>query len=181
MKKIITLIFLVMLSGCVGLQSPEKAGLAVGQLLEQVQIAINEISKNTENSSLPAFNKAEITLLTQYDQSSIAGATIFLSAKGEKSSKENNLLTLTLKANPSSVPKVNAEVGQKIAEYVLAAVRAVDKQKALKLVKLNVEVGLEISESIEGGIEVDIIGVSIEGTKTKSSTSGHKLTLLFED
>lgn len=44
----------------------------------------------------------------------------------------------------------------------------------------SVEVGLEIVESAEGGVEVEISGVSIEGKKTKSSTSGHKLSLLFE-
>lgn len=75
---------------------------------------------------------------------------------------------------------LDSEVGQKIAQYILAAVKAVDKQKALQLSKLTVEVGLEIVESSEGGVEVEISGLSIEGKKTKSSTSAHKLSLLFE-
>ena len=181
MKNIVILAFLVILSGCAGLQNPKQTEIAVGKLLDQVQIAINEIGKNSESSSLPPLKKAEITVSTGYTRSGSGGASIILSAKGEKSSSENNSITLTLEPNKSTVKSMNAEIGQKIAEYVLAAVKAVDEQKTLQLSKLNVEVGLEIVESAEGGIEVDISGVSIEGKKTKSSTSGHKLILLFEE
>ena len=174
-------IFLVLvLSGCAGLQTPEQAKMAVGKLLEQVQVAINEIGKKSGTSSLPPLKTAEITISTEYAQSGGGGASILLSAKGQKSSTENNSLTLTLEPNTLTVESLDPAVGQKIANYVMAAVNAVDEQKTLQLKKLTVEVGLEIVESAEGGIEVDISGVSIEGKKTKSSAAGHKLSLLFE-
>lgn len=180
MKKLITLVFAVLLSSCAGLQTPEQTGLTVGKLLDQVQIAINEISKNSSGSSLPPLKSAEITVTTAYAQTDSGGASIFLSAKGEKSSDKSNSLTLTLKPNTVTTKSLDPAIGQKIAEYVLAAVKAVDEQKALQLSKLNIEVGLEIVDSKEGGIEIDISGVTVEGKKSQSSTSGHKLILLFE-
>lgn len=181
MKRIVTLVFVLILSACTGLKSPEQTGVAVGKLLNQVQIAIDEISKSSESSSLPPLKKAEITVSTEYARSAVGGATVFLSAKGEKSTTDNSSLTLTLEPNPSSEKPLDTGIGQNIAKYVLAAVEAVEKQKSLKLSKLNVEVGLEIVQTAEGGIEIEISGVSIEGKKTNSSTSGHKLTLLFEE
>ncbi len=180
MKKLVSLFLVVVLSGCAGLGTSQQAEMAVGELLDQVQIAIDEIGKNSASSSLPPLKTAEIIVSTEYTRSGGAGAKIFVGAKGEKSSTENNSLTLTLTPNTTKAKSSERQVGHDIAEYVIAAVRAVDEQKALQLSKLSVEVGLEIVESSEGGLEIEVSGVSIEGKKAKSSTSGHKLSLLFE-
>jgi hypothetical protein len=63
---------------------------------------------------------------------------------------------------------------------VVASVTAIDNKKSLKLNALTVEAGLEVVIEKEAGLKVELVGVSVEGGRTRSSATGHNLKLVFE-
>lgn len=180
MKSIIGLIFVVVFSGCATLQSPKETSIAVSVLLDELQIAINEINLQTQGSSLPPFKNAEVVLSTKAGITKEGSAALVLTAEGKKSTIESNTLTLVL--GPSNAQKANlgASTGKQLAEYVVAAVNAIDSKKFLQLQKLIVETAFDVTSDSAGGIKIDVASVSLGGKASSSSSKGHTLKLIFE-
>ena len=181
MKKILILTIALYLTACASLQSPKDTGVAVSTLLEQVQIAINGIDAGTKGSSLPPFQSAEITLSTSAGKSDEGKAAIVLSGGGSKSKSSSSKMVLVLSPNDKKIKPNNVveTSGQKIAEYVIAAIKAVDENKHLTLKTLNVESGFEVKSTKEGGVEITLVGIEIEGKRASESKAAHNLKLTF--
>jgi hypothetical protein len=180
MKNFTCLVLLLIVTGCANLQTPEETNIAVSSLLDEIQIAINEIDSQTKGSSLPPFKSAIVKLSTKATISSAAGASLFLSGKKESSTTNSNTITLELVPNPNNLKSMTKSTGKDIAGYVIAAVRAVDKKNYLKLNTLTIEAGLQVIRTSSGGIEIELVGISIEGGKTGETSNLHNLTLSFE-
>ena len=180
MKVKIIACIVLLLSGCANLQSPKETNVAVSALLDEIQIAINEIDKETSKvSGLPPFKSAEVKLSTEAKFSSEGSASLILSGEKSKSSTDSNVLTLELVPNPSAAAQLTKSTGHQIAEYVIAAVMAVDKKGFLKLNSLTVEAGLEVIKTSAGGIEVELVGVAVKGGRSSESTESNYLKLVF--
>jgi hypothetical protein len=172
---------LLLFSGCASLRSPDETGIAVSVLLDEIQIAINEIGEQTAGTSLPPFKGAQVKLVTKAGITDGGGASLVLSAEGKKTTMDTNTLTLDLVPNPSATKAAPTGTGQEIAKYVVAAVAAVDQKNFLKLKSLVVETGLEVKKTATGGIDVELVGVSVKGKRTGETTDGHTLTLTFAE
>jgi len=179
MKKIICFLIVIYLSGCAGLQTPEETNIAVSALLDEIQIAINEIDKRTEGSTLPPFKSAEVKLSTKVGIMTEGSASLVLSGEGSNTSTDSNIITLELVPNPDATKGLGRSTGHDVAEYVIAAVSAVDDKNFLKLNTLTVEAGLEVNEKVGGGIDVELVGVTVKGKRSNQSTTAHNLKLIF--
>lgn len=82
--------------------------------------------------------------------------------------------------NPAGIRTLERGKGKEIAEAVLAAVSALDDLNDLSLKSLTVVASLEIVKTLEGGIEVELSGVSVGGGSKKVLTTGNSLKLIFE-
>lgn len=170
----------VLLSGCANLQSPQETNIAVSTLLDEIQIAINEIDARTgSESGLPPFKNAEVKLTTKAKISTEGSASLVLSGEKSKTSTDSNVLTLELIPNPATAESLTESTGHQIAEYVIAAVTAVDEKGYLKLNSLTVEAGLEVVQVAGGGIEVELVGVTVKGGRKGESTESNTLKLVF--
>lgn len=143
MKKILVYVLFLSLSGCASLQTPKQTNIAVSALLDELQVAINEIDKGTQSSSLPPFKSAEVKLVTEARSADSGEVSLFLSGKAGKVMSNSNTITLVLESNDTSKMGLTRSSGQKIADYVIAAVSAIDEKKFLKLKRLTVDAGLE--------------------------------------
>lgn len=180
MKIKIVAFIIVLLSGCSSLQSPQETNIAVSTLLDQIQIAINEIDARTgEGSGLPPFKNAEVKLITKAKITTEGSASLVISGEKSKTSTDSNVLTLELVPNPLAAELITKSTGHQIAEYVIAAVTAVDKKGFLKLNSLTVEAGLEVFQVAGGGIEVELVGVTVKGGRKGESTESNNLKLVF--
>lgn len=179
MKKIVLAGAVLLLSACAGIQPPEQTHVTVASLLQQIQIAVNEISAETAGSSLPPFQSAQIKLSTTASETSQGGASLVVTAGGSSTTSSSNTLTLELEPNPNKVYTLSSDVGQKIAKSVVAAVAAVDQSKFLKLKTLTVEAGLDVKQNKEGGLEVTLVGITFNGKRSTESSTGNTLTLTF--
>ena len=160
MKIIIFVVVSLLLSGCASLQSPRESGISVEALLDQIQIAINEINaEKNPKSSLPPFKSAEVKLSTKSGITTEGKASLVLSGEKSRASTDSNILTLELVPDTSAAKAHIDSTGHQIAEYVISAVLAVDSKDFLKLNSLTVEAGLEVKNKLGGGIEVELVGV----------------------
>jgi len=180
MKVKVIAFVVVLLSGCANLQSTEETNIAVSTLLDEIQIAINEIDAKTgSDSGLPPFKNAEVKLTTKAKISTEGSASLVLSGGKSKTSTDSNVLTLELIPNSSTAELLAKSTGRQIAEYVIAAVTAVDEKGFLKLNSLTVEAGLEVVKVTGGGIEVELVGVTVKGGRKGESTESNTLKLVF--
>ena len=179
MRNLFIVLVVALLSACASLQSPQETNVAVSSLLDEIQIAINEIDEKTKGSSLPPFQSATIKLSTAAGKTTDGKASLVLSGNASKTTSNSNSITLELVPNPDTTKSLDKSTGHEIAEYVVAAVTAIDEKNFLKLKALNVEAGLEAKQTVGGGIEVELSGVSIGANRTGESTSSHTLKLTF--
>ncbi len=179
MKKLFFISLIAFLSACASLQTPKETNITVSTLLDEVQIAINEIDKKTKGSSLPPFQSATIKLSTAAGKTTDGKASLVLSGELSKTTTSSNSITLELVPNPDNAESLGRSTGHDIAEYVIAAVTAIDEENFLKLKTLNVETGLEVKKTNQGGIEIELSGVSIGATHSGNSSSGNNLKLTF--
>lgn len=179
MKKILIFLLIVVASGCASFQTPRETNVAVSSLLDEIQIAVNEINERTKGTSLPPFQSAEITLSTKAATTTSGEASLVLSGKGSRETTDSNIITLELVPNLSADKRLGRNTGHEIAEYVIASVTAIDTKKFLKLKTLTIEAGLEVVQTTGGGIKVELVGVSVAGERSKSSTTGNSLKLVF--
>lgn len=171
---------LILLSGCSTLQTPEETNIAVSALLVEIQIAINEINAEAEaNSSLPPFKNAEVKLTTKAKITTEGKASLYLSGEKSKAATNSNIITLELVPNADTTKPLVETTGRRIARYVIAAVKAADENQFLKLKSLTVEAGIEVIETVGGGIEVDLIGISLEAGRAVDETNSNSLKLVF--
>ncbi|WP_345977549.1 hypothetical protein [Sulfurimonas sp. HSL3-7] len=180
MRSLLVALMIILLTGCAGLQSPKETNIAVSSLLNEIQIAINEINTQTTGTALPPFKQAEIVLSTKAEMKNEGSASLVLSADGTKSNAESNTLTLVLTPNTSQTKSVRPGTGLQLAQYVVAAVRAIEHDNYLELQKLVVETGFNVSTDKSGGIEIKISSLSLGGKVTSSSSDAHILKLIFE-
>ncbi|WP_116472539.1 hypothetical protein [Zobellella maritima] len=179
MKQLIIAAFMLLISACSSLQTPGETNIAVSSLLDEIQIAINEIDKRTAGSSLPPFRSAEIQLSTTAGRKADGSAALVLAGGAGKATTHANTLTLELIPAADSVRIPGRSTGHDIADYVIAAVTAIDGKRFLKLHTLNVEAGLEVRRTLEGGIDVELAGMSLEGKHSVEASTGHRLKLTF--
>ena len=126
MKKISFLLVVIFLAGCASLQTPKETNIAVSSLLDEIQIAINEIDARTKGSSLPPFKNAEVKLSTAAENATEGSGSLVLSGEGSKTTTNSNIITLELVPNPAVGRTLGRSTGHEIADYVIAAVTAVD-------------------------------------------------------
>jgi hypothetical protein len=179
MEKIICITLIAFLSACASLQTPKETNIAVSSLLDEIQIAINEIDEKIQDSSLPPFQSATIKLSTSAGKTTDGKASLVLSGEASKTTTNSHTITLELVPNPNNAKSLNRTTGHEIAEYVIAAVTAIDEENFLKLKTLNVEAGLEVKRTKQGGIEIELSGVSIGATHSGENSSSHNLKLTF--
>ena len=179
MKNQIAAIAFLALTGCSALQ-PRETNIAVGAVLDELQIAINEIDARTQGSSLPPFKNAEVILSTKGVQTGEASASLVLSGEGRKSTTQSNTLTLVLGPSRTKTLTCKPSTGTQLADYVVAAVTAIDAKKFLELQRLVVEAGFDVTVDAAGGIKIEVASVSVGGKASRSSTDSHTLKLIFE-
>lgn len=180
MGRYFLLLAFLVLSGCAGLRSPEETRVAVSELLDQIQIAVNEINDQTRGSSLPDFKYAEIVLSTAAKGSEGVSGNFVLSGEGKRSRVKSNTLTLVLAPDSSGKKTMKRTTGKELAEYVISAVRAIDRKNELELKKLVVETGFTVTSDKSGGIEIEVVGISAGAKVSATSSDGHTLKLVFE-
>lgn len=161
MKKLVVILLTLVIAGCSSL-TPQETNVAVGQLPQDIQLAINIIDARSKakGSNIPPFKKAEITLATQVVKAGSAEASLFIAAGGERESTKSNTLTLELVRTPLTIKSLDNR-GLEIADYIMAAVMAVNKQQGLKLQALTFEAEIEVTKTAEGGLEIELAGVSL--------------------
>lgn len=179
MKKPSLILMILLFAGCANLQTPQETNIAVSALLDQIQIAINEINEQTKGGTLPPFQSAEVKLSTKAGKTTEGSAALVLSGEGSNTTTDSNTITLVLVPNPNTAKSLARSTGNDIAEYVIAAVKAVDEKHSLKLSTLTVEAGLEVKQKTGGGIEVQLVGVTLKGKQSGESTNEHNLKLTF--
>lgn len=176
----IIILTILLLTGCSSMPTSQETNTTVSLLLDEIQIAVNEIAKNTENNpALPAFKKAEVKLSTIVKTGGTGGAALVVSGEKSKYTSNSSILTLDLAPKTSGPESVAKSTGHEIAQHVIAAVKAVDQNGSLKLNSLTVEAGLEVKTNVAGGIEVELVGISIEGKQSSESINGNSLKLVF--
>lgn len=178
-RSILIIFTLFFIQGCAQLSTPRETGIAVGNLIDELQIAVNQIGEETKGSSLPPLTLATVTFATKLEKDTGGGASLMIAAKGSRQSEESNSIELELIPDPNPTESLGRSSGNELADYVVAAVRAVDKKAFLRLNKLTVEAGLTVIKNAEGGIEVELAGISVDGTHKQSWSDGHRLKLVF--
>ena len=179
-QSVAVLIVALYLSGCASL-TPAETQLAVKELVTQVQVAVNKIRNNSEASSvIPPLKSAELTLSSKAEKDTSGKVALFVSAGGGRKQSDANSITLVLVPNPGGINMLDKGRGEEIADAVLAAVAALDDLKDLKLRSLTVVAALEVVKNAEGGLEIELSGVSVEGGSKKVLTTGNSLKLVFE-
>ncbi len=179
MKKYILITVVFLIYGCSTLTSKET-NIAVTQILDEIQIAINEINKQTQRTSLPPFKNAEVVLSSKAGTTKEGSAALILSAEGKKSTNESNTLTLILAPKSAQEKSLVEGTGKKLAEYVVAAVKAIDTKNDLELQKLIVEATFSVERDKAGGIKIEVASIEFGGKTYASSSNRHKLKLVFE-
>ena len=179
MKKIILCSIIIVMTGCASFQTPKETNIAVSHLLKELQIAINEIDKRTKGTSLPPFKNAVLTLSTKAGTINKGKGSLILSGGKSKTTTNSNIITLELVPNLNPAKSNTESKGHNIAKYVMAAVTAIDENNFLKLKALTVESGLEVVKADETGVEFELVGISVTGGHSTTSTNGNKLKLLF--
>ncbi|MEJ2657247.1 MAG: hypothetical protein P8012_08610 [Desulfobacterales bacterium] len=180
LKITVLLFFVLSISGCASL-TPAETQVAVQELVTQVQVAVDRIAQNREiSSTLPPLKSAELTLSSRAERDTNGKVSLFLSAGGGKKQTDANSITLVLVPNKLSSKALTKEPGQDIADAVVAAVSALKGVQGLTLKSLTVVASLEIVKNVQGGFDIELSGVSVEGGKKKVITSGNSLKLVFE-
>nr|VFK48587.1 MAG: hypothetical protein BECKTC1821E_GA0114239_111911 [Candidatus Kentron sp. TC] len=180
-KTIILLVAVISISGCATLSmSSGEMQIAVKQLVDQVQTAIDNIKSQTAGSKLPPLQSAELTLSSKAEKVENGKVSLFLTAKAGSTQTDSNSITLVLIPNPNPIASLVPGPGQDIANAVVAAVAALQDMQGLTLKSLTVTAALEIVKNAGGGFKIELLGVSTEGGAEKIVTSGHSLKLIFE-
>nr|VFJ58156.1 MAG: hypothetical protein BECKDK2373C_GA0170839_106329 [Candidatus Kentron sp. DK] len=182
-KAIILLVAVISISGCASMSmspAPDEMQIAVKQLVDQVQTAIDNIKSQTAGSKLPPLQSAELTLSSKAEKVKNGEVSLFLAAKAGKTQTDSNSITLVLIPNPNPIASLVPGPGQDIANAVVSAVAALQDIQGLTLKSLTVTAALEIVKNAGGGFKIELLGVSTEGGAEKIVTSGHSLKLIFE-
>lgn len=180
-KLIVVVIFGFYLSGCTYL-SPTETQLAVKELVTQVQVAVNTIRQDSEASSvLPPLKSAELTLSSKAETDTSGKVALFVSAGGGRKQSDANSITMILVPNPAGTKALDKDRGEDIARSVLAAVAGLEDLEELKLKSLTVVATLEVVKNLDGGLEIELSGVSVEAGRKKVLTTGNSLKLTFEE
>ncbi len=127
MKNVLIVFLICLLPACANLQSPKETNIAVSTLLDELQIAIDEINEKTYGSSLPPLQSATIKLSTAAGKTTDGKATLVLSGDASKATKNSNTITLELVPHSTKPMSMYRSTGHEIAEYVMAAVTAINK------------------------------------------------------
>lgn len=175
------LVFAVLLlSGCASMQTPQETNTTVSMLLNEIQIAVNEIDKKAQATpGLPPFKKAEVKLSTTVSENGDLSGALVVSGETSKSSANSSILTLELVPTIAGPEAGVKSTGHEIADHVIAAVDAVNQNGTLRLSSLSVEAGLEIKKKDGVGVNVELIGISIEGERSKESKNSNNIKLVF--
>nr|VFJ88025.1 MAG: hypothetical protein BECKLFY1418A_GA0070994_100317 [Candidatus Kentron sp. LFY] len=167
------------ISGCAGLPTAEETRLTVGKLLDEIQIAVNEIKNETGISALPPFQKAEVTLSAEATKNMKGEASFYLKTERDYENRNADTISFVLVPSSNRISGISSTSGHEIAKYVIATVQAISKKEHLQLKKSTISAGLKVKITKGGGVSVELVGISIEGSKTFSSTTGHQLKLVF--
>lgn len=182
MKNLILIVVIFVITGCASLQTTQETNIAVSALLDEIQIAINEIAERIpKESSLPPFKKAEVKLSTKATVTTGGSAALVLSGEKNKTTTDTNLLTLVLVPKPGQFNTLDMGTGHSIANYVIAAVGAIDEKDFLELEILTVEAGLQVLQNSGGGIEIELVGITFKGGRSGETTNSHSLKLIFSE
>ncbi|PPI82931.1 hypothetical protein KEHDKFFH_16710 [Marinobacter maroccanus] len=169
------------LSGCSSL-SPQETQLAVKELVNQVQVAVNTIRAESDSSSvLPELKTAELKISSKAERGYGGKVALFVSGGGSRDEAYQNSITIILEPMTQGQGVKSKGLGNDIAESVLAAVSGLEELEGLQLKSMTVVAGLEIIETIEGGIEYELAGISLGADGSKALTTGNSLKLVFED
>lgn len=179
--RLFPVLFFLILSGCSTL-SPKETQLAVKELVSEVQIAVNAIREELGSSSvLPDLKIAELKIASKAERGYEGGVNLFVSGAGSRDEAYQNSITIILEPGMPSLGVKSKGLGNDIAQSVVAAVSGMEDLEGLQLKSMTVVAGLEIIETVEGGIEYELAGISVGAEGSRGLTTGNSLKLIFED
>ena len=181
MKKMLAALVIIYLSsGCASLTTTETSA-AVGEVISQLQIAIDRINAETTSSDLPPLKAATVVLSSQTEVTDSGEVSFFVKGGGARATTDVNTLTLVLEPSPAAIGKVDEGAGNAMADAVIGTMEAMAKVQGLEVANLKVSVALQIERTAEGGFEVEFAGLSTEGGRSRVVTTGHSMLIEFSD
>jgi len=175
------LLVLLLLQGCMSIQTPNEAGIAISEVLKEIQIAVDEINEKVPKGRIPHFSKAEVVLTAEKESNNSGGASIVLSGNKENNTTTSNKITLILTPKKEQTKQLRRTTGKDLANYVIEAVKAIDQNGYLNLEKLEIEAGFTVEKKGELGVEIEISSLTFGGKHSATSKSAHTLKLIFEN
>lgn len=194
MKKLHILFVVVLaLSGCAGVDihgtSYEKRAVALQQMIVEIQTALVLVSHEVEKKTNLKLGSASLSLGTALGKSAEGGAELLV-VSGKASRSDETSDKLAIKLVPMERMKMTAEAPEKtlserLAMSIVSAVEGVSKAGAgkypMSVEKLTIEMGIttKTSTSAGGGLELEVIPLSLSGKGTYSKSDSSILSLEF--
>lgn len=173
------------LSGCALVKVKEPEQITVAQVVSEVTKALQEVnSKRPELYKL--FESAEITLET-VAQTEDTGEIKLLVISAHSSITHSMAQTIYYKLIPPVAMGITKDAGKNIsgalAQAIVRASTEIDGalagRKDLELKALSGTVKFEVTKAAGGGLEVEVIPVTLSGGHSTSKGVSHSITLNF--
>ncbi|MDF7805984.1 hypothetical protein P4E94_00945 [Pontiellaceae bacterium B12219] len=181
MKVLSVFIIGLLISGCCTSKKANPTNMNVEVLLDEIQIAVNEINASVIKGSLPPLQKAEVSIDAKFTRVTDGTVKLVIYAGGKKTNSESTALKMVLVPNDRTTSNLVPSMGQRMATSVIEAMSAIDNQSALTLKLLTVEAGIVIDKEGGAGIDTEYEGITIKAGHSRAASSGNTIKLFFEE
>jgi hypothetical protein len=194
MKKLhILLVVMMALGGCAGIDvhatSYEERAVALQNLIAGLQSALARVGEEVEKKTDLELGEASLSLNTALGKSAEAGAGLLV-VSGKTSQSDETYDTLVVKLVPLKPMKAMADtpaktLSERLAISIVSAVEGVSKAGTgeypllVEHITINVGITAKTATSAGGGLELEVIPLSLSGKGTYSKSDSNVLTLTF--
>lgn len=194
MKKLhILLVVALALSGCAGIDvhgtSYEERAVALQKLVVGLQSALARVGEEVEKKTDLELGEASLSLNTALGKSAEAGGGMLV-VSGKASRSDETCDKVVVKLVPLKPRKAMVDItvktlSERLAMSIVSAVEGVSKvgtgEYPLLVEEITIEVGITAKNatSAGGGLELEVVPLSLSGKGTYSRSDSNVLTLKF--
>jgi hypothetical protein len=194
MKKLhILLVVALALSGCAGIDvhgtSYEERAVTLQKLVVGLQSALARVGEEVEKKTDLELGEASLSLNTALGKSAEAGGGMLV-VSGKASRSDETCDKVVVKLVPLKPRKAMVDItvktlSERLAMSIVSAVEGVSKvgtgEYPLLVEEITIEVGITAKNatSAGGGLELEVVPLSLSGKGTYSRSDSNVLTLKF--
>lgn len=180
MKHIILLVSSIIFMGCSSL-SPEDTEVTVEKSIEKISIILSKVNERLPQNTNLSVNEALITLHAR--QSVATSGKLEVIASGEVHNGATNSMRLQFNLVPTdtSTPLTHIEDRSfnELLMHIVKAITVIENDSTFKLRSISIQLAMNISKGIDGGVNIDFLGVGLGAQTGESYESGNSIEIVL--